>query len=256
MKYIQCVNNGNKNATPLETISAIKNAGFDGVFLQWYNKNMEVSQEEQLEYCKKLGLEIQFCHLGYKGINSIWEEGETGDLLVEGYLRDLDAMQKYGVLMVVMHLTSKNEAPPPSLVGLERLRKIIEYAKDKGIKIAFENTKIFGYLEYVFDNLAFENMGVCFDSGHCHCHFNDKFSWNKFKDKIFALHLHDNDKSDDLHLVIGDGTIDWKDYASKLKSANYNGPITLESCYRCDYLNMSLDEFYSLTLNRAKNLFE
>lgn len=33
-KYIQCVQNYNKNVTPQQTICAIKNAGFDGVFLQ------------------------------------------------------------------------------------------------------------------------------------------------------------------------------------------------------------------------------
>ena len=32
-------------------------------------------------------------------------------------------------------------------IGLNRIRKIIEYAKELNIKVAFENTKIKGYLE-------------------------------------------------------------------------------------------------------------
>ena len=64
------------------------------------------------------------------------------------------------------------------------------------------------------------------------------------KNKIFALHLHDNDKSSDQHLLPFDGTIDWDLYAKNLKIANYNGPIILESCYRNEYLNMSVEKFY------------
>ena len=86
-KYIQCVQNDNKNVTPQETIYAIKNAGFDGVFLQWYNKDWDFSQQEQLNLCRKLGLEIPFVHLGYKGINNIWLEAEDGENLVKNYLK-------------------------------------------------------------------------------------------------------------------------------------------------------------------------
>ena len=75
-------------------------------------------------------------------------------------------------------------------------------------------------------------------------HFNDEFNFKLFKDKIFAVHLHDNDKSDDLHLNPFEGTINWKELVLQLKECNYNGPITLELCYRYDYLKMSLDEFY------------
>lgn len=253
-KYIQCVHNNNKEVTPKETILAIKNAGFDGVFLQWFNKDWDFSQQQQLELCRELGLQIPFVHLGYKNINSLWEEGEDGENLVKGYFHDFDVCKDNGVEMVVMHLTSKNDVLPPNILGLSRLRKIISYAEKLGIKIAFENTKMWGYLEYVFENIKSKNIGVCFDSGHCHCHYDDKFSWSFFKDKIFLVHLHDNDKSKDQHLLPFDGTIDWGVYAKKLKEANYDGAIILESCYRNDYLKYSIEEFYKLSLERAKQI--
>lgn len=190
------------------------------------------------------------------GINSIWLEDVDGDNLTNQYLNDLDNLAKYGVKMVCMHLTSKSEAPAPSKIGLSRLKKIVEYAKTKNIKVAFENTKIWGYLEYVFDNLNYDNMGICYDSGHCHCHFNDRFSWNKFKNKIFAVHLHNNDKTDDLHLLPFDkkGTIDWQKLIQNLKDANFDGSITLESCYRYHYLEQILEDFYKESYNQAKEL--
>ena len=42
-----------------------------------------------------------------------------------------------------------------------------------------------------------------------------------FENKIFAVHLHDNDMSDDLHLLPFEGTIDWKELSTNLKKANY-----------------------------------
>lgn len=158
--------------------------------------------------------------------------------------------------MVVMHLTSKTKAPMYGEIGLERIKKIINYAKELNVKVAFENTKIKGYLEYVLGNIKDDNVGICFDAGHCHVHFNDEFNFKFFKDRIFAVHLHDNDKSDDLHLLPFDGTIDWKNVIKKLKECNYNGPITLEICYRYDYLNMTLDEFYRIGKDRGNRLME
>ena len=134
------------------------------------------------------------------------------------------------------------------------LKRLIDYAEKLNVNIAFENTKIVGYLEYVFENIKSDNIGICLDVGHCHAHFDDEFNWEMFKNKILAVHLHDNDKSKDQHLLPFDGTIDWKFYAEKLKQANYMGDITLESCYRNDYLSLSLDEFYKLSLERAKKL--
>ena len=128
--------------------------------------------------------------------------------------------------MVIMHLTSKKKAHMYGEIGLNRIRKIVEYAKKLDMKVAFENTKIKGYLEYVINNIKDENVGICFDAGHYHVHFDDEFNFELFKDRIFAVHLHDNDKSDDLHLLHFDGT------------------VTLELCYRYEYLNMSLDDFY------------
>ena len=38
--------------------------------------------------------------------------------------------------------------------------------------------------------------------------------------------------------------MDCKYVINKLKECNYNGTVTLELCYRYEYLNISLDDFY------------
>ena len=249
------VNNANEAISPIQMIDSIKNAGFKNVFLQWYNRDdLEVSQEKQLEYARKVGLNVVFVHLRYKRINDIWNKDIDASDVVEEYIHDLEVCKKNGINLVIMHLTSKMVAPEYNEIGLERLRKIINKAEELGIYIAFENTKIRGYLEYVFGNIKSDNIGLCYDAGHCHAHFDDEFNYEFFKDRIFAVHLHDNHGQLDEHLLPFDGTINWEHVIEKLKDCNYNSYVTLELSYRRDYLNMSSDEFYKEGYKRGEKL--
>ena len=250
-KFIQCIREDNQCEYE-ENIYAIKNSGYDGAYVEWCNRPHDFTQEQQLNLCRELGLEVPFVHLGYSGINKIWEGGKAGEVITDGFINDLDVCSGNGVPMVVMHLTAHSTAPKPSLIGIARIKRIVEHAEELGIKVAFENTKIPGYLEFVFDYIKNDNAGICYDSGHAHCHFGDKFDFERFKDKIFAVHLHDNNGFADQHLLPFDGTIDWNALAKNLVKANYNGPITLESCYFGPYLNMNIDEFCSLSLAKAQ----
>lgn len=248
------ISNANKEITPFETIDAVAEAGFKNVFIQWYNKNWNPSQENQLEYIKQKGLKVIFAHLGYQNINDIWEDFKDGDDVVERYINDIRVCKKYGIDLVVMHLTSKTDTKPFNELGLNRIKKIIEFAESIDVKIAFENTKIKGYIDKVIDNIKSDNIGICYDAGHCHLYFNDEFKYKKYKDKIFAVHLHDNDKTDDLHLIPYDGTINWDYVAQNLKENNYDGPITLEVVYRRDYLKETPLEFYKKAYAIAEKL--
>lgn len=254
-EFAVVVSNDNEKINPIETIDAICQAGFKNVFIQWYNKQWDYSQQDQLEYIKKRGLKIIFAHLGYQNINEIWnKESKIGRELVERYKKDIKICKENDIPMVVMHLTSHFVAPMYNEVGLNRIREIVDYAKKLNVKIAFENTKIKGYLEYVLDHIKDENVGICFDAGHCHVHFQDNFDFNRFKDRIFAVHLHDNDQSDDLHLIPFEGTINWKNYIKALKENHYDGPVTLELCYRYHYLEVTPLEFYQKGYQVAETL--
>ena len=248
-KLVVCISNDNENITPIDTINYAKEAGFENVFIQWYNKNWEVSQEEQVEYARKLGLNIEFAHLGYKNINSIWEDTDLGESLIDYYKNDLDNMQRLGINLVVMHLTSHDEAPMYGELGLRRLKTITDYARELNIKVAFENTKIRGYLEYVLGHISNDNVGICYDIGHNHAHFNDELNLDIFKDRIFAVHLHDNDSNSDQHFIPFDGTINWPYNIRKLKENNYMGPVTLELIYWSRYTSINPLEYYKKGYN-------
>ena len=236
------ISNANQNVNPLESIDAIKEAGFEKVFIEWYNKSWEVSQQAQLDYCRKLGLDVIFAHLGYQGINNLWLENDEGEALVTRFKNDIRICKENGFDLVVMHVTSKSEAPGPNAIGIKRLNEIVEYGKELGVKVAFENTKIKGYLEYIVDHIP--DAGICLDVGHMHAHFKDELPFEKFVDKIFAVHLHDNHGDKDAHLLPFEGTLDWKWLIDKLHACHYAGPITMELVYQNDYVAMDVVDFY------------
>ena len=192
--------------------------------------------------------------MGYKYINSIWEDTELGNSLIDNYKKDLDAMKKNNISLVVMHLTYF-DPPGISELGLNRIREITNYAKKLNILVAFENTATSeGYLEYVLDNINDDNVGLCYDVGHNHAHLNDRLNLDLYKNRIFAVHLHDNDSSGDQHKIPFDGTIDWKYNVKKLKENGYNGPITLELIYWRGYLNINPLEYYKTGYQVGKEL--
>ena len=105
--------------------------------------------------------------------------------------------------------------------SIETWGPINEKAKGLGTKIAIEN--IFedepDNLKSLMDAMDSDNFGICFDAGHCNL-FSQKTMelWlQELKSYIIELHLHDNDKSSDQHLPIGDGNIDFNTLFSELK---------------------------------------
>jgi len=241
-KEIAVVVSNDNQCNVLDTIKAIKNADFKNVFVQWYDKDFDIEQLKQVELCRLQGFKIIFAHLGYQKINEIWLP--EGDYFVDRYKKDILDCHNLGIDMVVMHPCSKWEAPAPNEIGLNRFRQIVEYAKSLNVKVSIENTKLKGYIEYLLDNINYDNLGVCFDAGHYHCNYKDDWDLSKFKDRIFCVHLHDNNGLEDQHLLPFDGNLDWKYVMNTLNKLNYDGPITMELCYRNQYLERSVDDFY------------
>jgi sugar phosphate isomerase/epimerase len=97
-------------------------------------------------------------------------------------------------------------------------------AEEIGVKIAIEN--IFEdnpkNLRLLVESMNSENFGICFDSGHFNLFSAVSLEeWlDEIKEYIIELHLHDNDKSSDQHLPIGEGSFDFDLLFDKLKSNN------------------------------------
>lgn len=100
-------------------------------------------------------------------------------------------------------------------------KPLIERASGIGVKIAIEN--IFedepSNLHLLMKELHSASFGICFDTGHFNLFSSVPLThWlEPLKPYIFELHLHDNDKTFDSHLPIGDGTFDFDTLFSTLK---------------------------------------
>lgn len=131
--------------------------------------------------------------------------------------------------------------------SLETWKPLNEFARDYGIKIAIEN--IFedepSNLRLLMEEMASENFGVCFDTGHFNIFSNTPLTlWiESLRQHIIELHIHDNDKTFDQHLPICHGTFDFKSLFSLIPPDNLI--ITLEN-HSPDDVIKSLENFKRL----------
>jgi sugar phosphate isomerase/epimerase len=84
-------------------------------------------------------------------------------------------------------------------------------------------------LKQVFKEVPSTHLGLALDIGHANRLPGGVEPWvEAFPEKIFHLHLNDNDGVLDQHLVIGDGDIDFQATFDSLKSIGFTGTETLE----------------------------
>lgn len=102
--------------------------------------------------------------------------------------------------------------------------EINKRAYDAGIKVAIEN--IFeeepSNLKLLMENMSSDNFGVCFDTGHFNLFSKVPIeTWmDSLNPYIVELHLHDNDRTSDQHLPVGDGTFDFQKFFSLLQKSD------------------------------------
>jgi len=105
--------------------------------------------------------------------------------------------------------------------SLKTWKPFLKRASDIGTKIAIEN--IFEddptNLRLLMERIGSELCGICFDTGHCNLFTRVPLEeWlRQLKPYIIELHLHDNNKTFDDHLAIGDGSFDFDTLFATLK---------------------------------------
>jgi len=118
-------------------------------------------------------------------------------------------------------------------LSVSEIRKIADYARGKGVKLALEPLNRFETdminivsqgLKYIND-VGRDNVGFHLDTFHMH--LEEKSSPEAIRlagDKIFHFHACENDRG-----VPGSGQVYWQEIATALKSTNYQGPVVIES---------------------------
>lgn len=240
-----------------ERLKAIKNAGFNTVCLDFEQDQRRTEGEwrYQIECAVRTGLLIENVHLTGEGMSDIWVEGINGDAVTERLITELRDLKGLGLDKGVCHVTWGLAQPhEPDNVGLDRFKRIAEAAEKYGVYLALENSVFPEYLQFIFDNIKSKYVGFCFDSGHEHAFAKDFGYLDKFGDRLFALHLHDNDGVHDQHLVPFYGSIDWVSKVEELKKTKlWETTVTLESCI---YGEETLEDGLRRSFEAAKKLSE
>ncbi|HEY6249723.1 MAG TPA: sugar phosphate isomerase/epimerase family protein [Candidatus Angelobacter sp.] len=116
-----------------------------------------------------------------------------------------------------------------ALSSIEHLRA---FARPLGVNLLVENIpnelSTPEKLMELLKALRYEDLGVCFDTGHAHIMSTVHQAFRVLEGRIRSTHVHDNKGDRDAHLWPGDGTIDWNQTMLSLRSAPAPPALLLE----------------------------
>ena len=244
------------NLSPQDRMKTIKAAGFDGVILLWADY-FDADYKDFPKYAHQEGLFVENTHAPYLHANTIWENTAAGQDYAEHIIRCVNDCADYDIPTLVMHpINGITPLPQNANTGLERFRRIIDCAEKNNINIAIENQGNPEYVELVFKNIQSERLKFCFDSGHEKYYSPQLDLLALYGGKLAALHLHDNDGTEDTHALPFTGKVDWKKIADRLNAIPYSGAIALETLNQgFEYITDPV-EFLKIALDRAKRILQ
>lgn len=208
----------------------IKNAGFDQVMLWWGNDFQEIDGDRRKhpDLARKYKLEVENIHTPYNDANDLWDHCIKGDQQQKLLLTCIEDCANFNIPTAVIHMTSGDKLPELNQIGYKRISQLVELAEKKDINIALENLRHPEYLEQIFSMVQSNRLGFCYDSGHENCYANGQMLLDLYGEKLFAMHLHDNDGASDQHKLPFEGNINWSHIMNKINDIGYKGAISLE----------------------------
>jgi sugar phosphate isomerase/epimerase len=125
---------------------------------------------------------------------------------------------------------------------LDSVRRIAEYASDRGVPVWVENLpdyqrhhRPFQYcfsnvLEYEFILSQVSYVSFILDVGHGSIEAeNPVLTFDKLHDRIVAFSFNDNDETRDLHLPLGQGAVDFPGLLAKVHETRWQGYVFFET---------------------------
>ena len=115
---------------------------------------------------------------------------------------------------------------------------LLPYAQKFGIILCLENMPFrkphsfsdIGEIKKVVSTLHHENVKACLDTGHSSCTQENVYECIITLGKdLETLHVHDDKRCRDGHLIPFQGEVDWNGFIRGLKEIEYHGCISLET---------------------------
>ncbi len=223
---------------PQPYLERIATAGFTHVhWCHHWNTDFLYSESEidQIErWFREYGLKLLNLHASH-GQEKYWcshleYQRLAGVELAQNRVRMAAQM---GARVVIIHVPAET-TPELREQVLGQVRKsmdaVLPFARSHNIQLAIENMESdnFEMLATLLNEYDAGVLGLCYDSGHGHIDGRGLDNLEKVKDRLIALHLHDNDGKNDQHKIPFSGTLDWERLARIIATSPYEQCLNLE----------------------------
>ncbi len=117
---------------------------------------------------------------------------------------------------------------------VDGIHRCNEMAKARGLRVCLEprvgeNVSNTDAMLRLFDAIPNRNFGAVLDTGHQNAQKEIlPLSVEKLGDRIFYVHVSDNDSRTNAHLPLGKGTIDWEGVFLALKKHKFEGYVAID----------------------------
>ena len=210
------------------------------------------------ECCAKYGVECETLHAPFGHINDIWLPGDDGDAMLAELKTCVDHCGIVGAGIMVVHLSSGNNAPSITDLGRGRFAELVEYAAGKKVLVAFENQRKLANLAWAMETFDETVAGFCWDCGHENCFTPGRHYMPMFGNRLICTHIHDNERiyNKDMHMLPFDAKVDFAYVAEQLRQSGYQGSLMLEVLTRKTdhYDHLTTGEYLARAAEAVKKL--
>jgi len=235
---------------PIEDkLKMISDVGFETICTWWGDDFDETDGDyrDHAELASKYGLYLEHSHIPYYGCDKLWTDTLDGEEILKMHINSVKTAGVCSVPTLVMH-PHERVMPQGTKYELfcDNLQRILEQCDKSGVNIALENLSDDGLIRKVQDMVRdVPFAGLCFDSGHNNVATDGNFSLlDDYDNKVFALHIHDNNGLKDEHVMPFEGNVDWTGFMQSIDNTNFSGSLMLECCYPFDFDKFEDDPDY------------
>jgi sugar phosphate isomerase/epimerase len=241
-----------------EGIKAIKRAGFDSVDMSLFRMDQDDNEfvkddwkkvaKEYKSIIDQVGIPCSQAHAPH-----IFEFGNDSilkEVAIPRIKRSIEIASIMGAHCIVIHplhhLDYKTREKEIRELNIKYMKELVPVAKDLGVIIGFENmwqrdlttgkiiANVGGFAKELaedVDKINSDWVKVCLDVGHCSLVGEEAKDAIHLlgKERIIALHVHDNDYCEDLHTLPYLGKMNWAEIMKALSGIGYEGDLTYEA---------------------------
>ncbi|HID96558.1 MAG TPA: sugar phosphate isomerase/epimerase [Candidatus Latescibacteria bacterium] len=197
---------------------------------------------EVAKYAGSLGLTVNSIHLGNCPNDIGSSDPKERQKGIEWIERNLDLYQVFQPKYLGIHrpglwedLSDPEHFKKVTGWAIESVTEVAKFSRERGLKLEVETSGGYGDVKTLREIVApfpKDEVGILVDTGHCWRSRggtgDPALKIREADDRLFGVHIHDNHRAEDEHLVPGEGTIDWSSVLEALKDVGYEDIFTLE----------------------------